>query len=240
MRKFSPSFSHLGLLLILIVAAAAQSAQAQSSIFNVPSTDVQSPQTFYVEADYIAHPAPYDEGGFHYFGPSVIYGVREDFEVGLNAYYTLSAEPGEAELQPNAKWRFYNNEGKGVAAAAGALLIIPLAHRATTSTKAIVYANVSKQLEGRLAPRITSGAYSFVGRMDEGESRAGLLLGLEQPLHRKLTFVADWYSGHNSYGYAAAGIGITLSKKNLLYAGYNFGNEGRGNNWLGIYFGRTF
>jgi hypothetical protein len=76
--------------------------------------------------------------------------------------------------------------------------------------------------------------------MEEGETRGGLLLGYEQPLHSKLTFVADWYSGYNSFGYAAAGLGITLPKESYLYAGYSFGNRGRGNNWLGIFFGRTF
>jgi hypothetical protein len=76
--------------------------------------------------------------------------------------------------------------------------------------------------------------------MAEGETRGGLLLGYEQPVRRSLTFVADWYSGHNSYGYSAAGVGVMLSKRDSLYAGYSFGNEGRGNNWLGVFYGRNF
>jgi hypothetical protein len=227
-------------LLVILLAAAQQSVRAQSSIFNVPTTDVLPPQKLYVEADYIAHPASYEKGGYHYFGPSLIYGVAKNLEVGLNAYYTRSSEPAELELQPNAKWQFYIDEERGFAAAAGGILFIPLKNRATTNTKALLYMTLSQQIKGKFGPRITSGVYSFVGRMEEGETRGGILLGYEQPIHSKLTFVTDWYSGHNSFGYAAAAIGITLPKEQFLYAGYSFGNQGRGNNWLGIFFGRTF
>jgi hypothetical protein len=227
-------------LLIILVATVQQNAHAQSSIFNVPTTDVLPPQKLYVEADYIAHPAPYDKGGFHFFGPSLIYGVRKNVEVGLNAYYTRSSEPEAAELQPNAKWQFYNDERNGFAAAAGGILFIPITQRATTDTKAMLYVTLSQQIKKKFGPRFTTGAYGFVGRMEEGENRGGILLGYEQPVHSKLSFVADWYSGHNSFGYAAAALGITLPKEQFLYAGYSFGNQGRGNNWLGIFFGRTF
>jgi hypothetical protein len=228
-----------GLLLILI-AATHQSSQAQSSVINVPTTDVLPPQELYVEADYIAHPAPYEKGGFHFFGPSIIYGVGKNFEIGLNAYYTLSSEPDAAEIQPNAKWQFYNDEESGFAAAAGGVLIIPLKNRATTETRALLYATLSQQIKKKFGPRLTAGAYGFVGRMPEGENRGGILLGYEQPLHSKLTFLADWYSGYNSFGYAAAGLGVTLPREQFLFAGYSFGNRGRGNNWLAIFFGRTF
>ena len=228
------------IFLLIFLTAAALSAHAQSPIFNVPSTDVLPRQSLYVGAAYIAHPASYEKGGFHYFGPNVIYGVRKNLEVGLNAYYTKSSGPAVAEIQPNVKWQFYNNEDSGVAAAAGGILSVPLTNRAATNTKAMIYATVSKQLKGKLAPRLTTGAYSFVGRMAEGETRGGIVLGYEQPVRRRLTFVADWYSGHNSNGYAAAGVGINLSKRGSLYAGYSFGNEGRGNNWLGIFYGHTF
>ena len=227
-------------LWFVLIVAAAQSAHAQSSIFNVPSTDVLPLHSLYVEADYIAHPASYEKGGFHYFGPSVIYGVRKNVEVGLNAYYTKSSEPAVAEIQPNAKWQFYNNEDSGVAAAAGGVLSVPLTNRAATNTKAMLYTTVSKQLKGKFGPRLTTGAYGVVGHVAEGETRGGIVLGYEQPVRPRLKFVADWYSGHNSNGYAAAGVGVRLSNRDFLYAGYGFGNNGRGNNWLGVFCGHIF
>ena len=68
----------------------------------------------------------------------------------------------------------------------------------------------------------------------------GLVLGYEQPITRKLSFVSDWSSGNNDYGYVVAGAGITLSPKSVLYVGYNVGNQGRGNNSLGIFYGYSF
>lgn len=239
LSKLYPGLAAFGLLVILTVAAQPY-ARAQTSIFNVPTTDVLPPQKLTVEANYIAHPAPYERAGFHYFGPVLIYGLRKNVEVGLNAYYTLSEEPDAAELQPNAKWQFYNDEESGIAAAAGVIVSIPLKNRATTKTKALLYANLSQQVRGRFGPRFTTGVYSFVGTMEEGENRSGLMLGYEQPLHPKLIFFTDWLSGYNSFGYAGAGIGITLPRESYLYAGYSFGNQGRGNNWLGIFFGHTF
>lgn len=220
--------------------ASLHAVAAQSSIFNVPSTDVMPAHALYVESDYLAHPASYDQGGFQFFGPSVIYGLRKNVEIGLNAYLTRSGDPAAAELQPNVKWQVYHNETKGVAAAVGGILFVPLTRSPSAHVKSMVYATVSKQIKKEFGPRLTAGAYTFAGPMAAGETRRGVLLGFEQPLHRKLMFVADWYSGHNAYGYAAAGLGLSLPRKNALYAGYSFGNQGRGNNWLGIFFGHTF
>ena len=152
----------------------------------------------------------------------------------------MSSEPAELELQPNAKWRFYSDEGSGFAAAAGGIVLISLKNRAATNTTAALYLTLSQKIKMKYGPNITAGTYGFVGRMEEGETRGGLLLGLEQPLHRKVMFVADWFSGNNAFGYGSAGLGITLPKDSYLYAGYSFGNRGRGNNYLGIFFGRTF
>jgi hypothetical protein len=227
-------------LIILLAGPCFLSAQAQTSIFNVPTTDVLPPEKLYVEADYITKPVSYEKGGFHYFGPTIIYGARKDVEVGINFFYTKSADPDEAELQPNAKWNFYNNEDKGLAASIGGIVFIPLKNREGLSTKAMLYTNFSKQLNGKYGPRFTTGAYSFVGRMEEGETRRGVLLGYEQPLSSKVTFVTDWFSGYNVFGYAGAGLGVELPKDSYLFTGYSFGNRGRGNNWLGIFLARTF
>lgn len=224
----------------MTLSLAHQPAQAQTSIFNVPTTDVLPPEKLTLEADYITKPVSYEKGGFHYFGPTIIYGARRNVEVGINFFYTTSEEPDHAELQPNVKWNFYNNEDKGLAAAAGGIMFIPLKNREEVKTKAMLYLNFSKQISGRYGPRLTTGAYGFVGRMEEGETRRGVMLGLEQPLSSRVTFVADWFSGYNVFGYAGAGLNVDLPKDSYIFAGYSFGNRGRGNNWLGIFLGRTF
>jgi len=144
------------------------------------------------------------------------------------------------EIQPNAKWQVFQNEEKGVAIAAGGALFLPVSHRQSNDTLGLVYVTASKKFKAALGPRLTGGTYRLVGLDAAAGNRGGGVLGYEQPLTHKLTFLADWYGGKNRLGYATAGVGVPLSAKNVLYVAYSFGNNGRGNNGLTIFFGRTF
>ena len=66
------------------------------------------------------------------------------------------------------------------------------------------------------------------------------MLGLEQPLHRRVAFVADWFSGKNRFGYVTPGLGFSLPNNQILYTGYSIGNQGRKNNAFFAYYGVTF
>ncbi len=54
------------------------------------------------------------------------------------------------------------------------------------------------------------------------------------------TFVADWLSGKNRFGYVTPGFSVALPRGSALYAGYSIGNVGRKNNALFVYYGITF
>ena len=216
------------------------SAAAQSTIFNIPSTDVQAPGKVYLEADFIMHYASYRDGGYQTYGPRVVVGLPGNTEVGVNIFYTR-AQPGEPiDLQPNFKWQFYDNEKLGLALATGVVISTPITRRSLGSTTAQVYVVGSKSFTGSYGPRVSFGGYRLVGWFEEGTDKSGIILGYEQPITSKVSFVTDWSSGNNDYGYVVAGTGITLSPKSILYAGYNFGNQGRGNNSLGVFYGYAF
>jgi hypothetical protein len=227
-------------LLTTLTLAITCSASAQSTVFNIASTDVLPHHRLYVEADFLAHLTSYENGGYQIFGTRLVYGLSKRTEVGLNAFYTKTS-PGEAaEIQPNFKVQLYSNESSGFVVAAGTVAFIPITHRAASTTRGMVYAVASKNIKGTWGPRLTAGGYGLVGSFEEGTSNRGLLLGYEQPLTKQLTFVTDWSSGNNGYGYLVAGAGFTLSPKSVLYVGYNVGNQGRGNNSLGVFYGFTF
>jgi hypothetical protein len=195
---------------------------------------------FYLEADFMAHLSSYESGGYQLYGSRAVYGLSRRTEVGLNAFY-VRTEPNEpVELQPNFKWKFFYDEGKAVAAVAGLVLFVPVTHRASSSTRGMIYGVASKNVKGSFGPRLTAGAYGLVGAFDEGTTRHGVLLGYEQPLSKHLTFVTDWSSGNNDLGYLATGVGIAVSPRSALYLGYNTGNHGRGNNSIGIFYGFNF
>lgn len=210
---------------------------AQSTVFNIPSTDVQPARHLYAEADFLAHFSSFESGGYQLYGPRLVYGLSKRAEVGINAFFTNTSPAEPVEIQPNFKLQLYQNEEKGFAVATGTIVFVPVTQRSSSSTRAMVYAVASKSMKGS---RLTFGTYKLVGSFEKGATRNGLLLGFEQPITRKLSFVADWSSGNNDYGYVVAGAGITLSPKSLLYVGYNFGNHGRGNNAFGVFYGYNF
>ena len=120
------------------------------------------------------------------------------------------------------------------------MVSLPVTRRRDGMTTGMLYGVGSKIFSGAHGPRLTFGSYNLVGRFDDGTDKAGVLAGYEQPVTKRFAFVADWFSGKNDVGYVTAGTGITISPKQNLYVGYSFGNQGRGNNSLGVYYGYSF
>jgi len=243
-RKFVFMFNSQSLIKCLvllagILAGSGFATQAQTTILNAPSTDVQITGKTYLETDFVSHLTKFEKGGFQVYGLRLLYGASKKLEVGTNLLYTRAAgSPQAVEVQPNAKWQFYQNEEKGVAIAAGGVLYLPLPHHQASDTLGLFYVTASKKVKASYGPRFTAGAYQTVG-LSTG-SKGGVILGYEQPVHRRFTLLADWYSGKNRLGYSSAGVGATISRKSNLYVCYIFGNAGRANNSLGVFYGWTF
>lgn len=232
--------SILGVLVFTLVASV--HVFAQSTLFNIPSTDVVSKKKVYVEFDFISHLENHGDGGFQAYVPRAVVGIGKRTEIGLNASFVDALTPDQpVELQPNVKHQFYQNESNGVTVAAGGILYLPVTHRTGTDTFGLVYTVVSKQVKASHGPRMTGGAYGLVGRVDGSGTNGGAIVGYEQPIAPgKVSFVTDWLSGRNRFGYVTPGFAFTVSRTSLLYAGYSIGNQGRKNNALFVYYGITF
>lgn len=214
---------------------------AQSAIFNIPSTDVVAEKTAYLEANFLAHFASTSRGGFQSYGYRLVYGARRNLEVGANFFISRNgSKTSPKEFQPNFKWRTYENERLGIASSVGALFFVPLDKTAGTRTFGMFYSNVSKIVKRARGMRVTGGFYTLVGAKRDVGTKTGAIVGLEQPVAGKLSFIADWYSGKNRFGYSAAGFGYPITKRQFLYAGYNFGNTGRANNYFSAFYGIAF
>jgi hypothetical protein len=225
-------------LLLLLPKAA---AVAQSTLFNIPSTDVVAKKKVYLEFDFVSHLTSHANGGFQIYVPRAVFGVGHNVEVGLNVSAVDTLTPNQpVYISPNIKWQFYSNEKSGVALSAGGLLYTPVAHRAGADTYGFVYTVASKKVKGTYGPRLTGGAYALPGLQKGLGTRGGAIVGYEQPLAKKVTFLADWFSSQNAFGYVTPGFSFTLPKNSLLNVGYSIGNHGRGNNGLFVYYGITF
>lgn len=219
------------LLILAVLFVSSTITKGQSTVFYAPSTDVIGVQRTYLEADFITHLAAYKNGGYRVYGGRAVYGIRKNMEAGLNVYFaTSSYSPEPVVVQPNFKWQFFNDEGKGLAASAGVLVSLPITHRSAGRTSGFLYAVGSKQVRGNYGPRFTVGAYHLAVRADKGTTKQGAIIGYEQPLNRRLIVMADWTSGKNHLGYLTAGDVVLLSPRSAVFLGYSVGNQGRGNN----------
>jgi len=235
--------SILGVVAVFtVLLAMCGSAVSQSTLFNIPSTDVVPKKHVYLEFDFLSHFESHSDGGFQGYVPRGVVGIGKGTEIGLNVAFIDTLAPDQpVEFQPNVKHQFYHNEGKGVTVSGGGILYLPATHRIGTDTFGMVYTVVSKQVKGTHGPRLTGGAYGLLGRVNASGTHSGAIVGYEQPLATgKVSFVADWFSGKNRFGYVTPGFAITVSKTSLLYAGYSVGNQGRKNNALFVYYGITF
>jgi hypothetical protein len=225
---------------IIFVLGAVSAALGQTAIFGVPTTEIHREKTLYIEADFFGHFDKYRNGGFQSYGPSVIYGVNKKLEIGANLYFTNDGETTAAEFEPNIKWRAYENEEKGVAVAVGTIAYVPLNKAAGSHMTAMFYTNASKKLGKERGPTFTGGIYRIVGGDADFGTRTGALVGLQLPATEKLTFLADWTSGKNRFGYSNFGFGYEVTRSQYLTIGYAVGNSGRGNNYLSALYGFTF
>jgi hypothetical protein len=226
---------------VLLMLLPKSAALAQSTLFNVPSTDVVSKKKVYLEFDFLSHFESHADGGFQIYAPRAVFGVGKGVEVGLNVTAVDAFAPDQPiYISPNVKWQFYSNEKTGVAVSSGGLLYTPIVHRGGADTYGFIYSVASKKVKSDYGPRFTGGGYALPGLANGAGTRGGAIVGYEQPLAKRVTFVADWFSGKNAFGYVTPGFSFTLPKSSLLNVGYSIGNRGRGNNALFVYYGITF
>ena len=237
-----------GLFVALLFVVTAQTAMTQSTIFNIPSTDVVAKGKGYFEFDFLPQmPKTASANRLYLYNPRLVVGAGGNVEVGVNIPAYHASGYTTAFFQPNIKWRFAANDDKGVAGSAGGILVTPLNNRSSLDSYGLVYANVSKKVKsGNYGPRFTVGPYGIVsGGSSWYGPKGGVILGYEQPVASKASFVADWFSGKNGFGYFTPGMSFTLPANGLLNIGYSLGNDSfdtphNNNRALFLYYGVTF
>jgi hypothetical protein len=241
---------------IVFLGVAAPTAKAQSTIFNIPSTDTVSMGKGYFEIDLLPQaPGPDQGASTMIFNPRIVIGLPMNAEFGINIpiFHNSDANPTSlAYFQPDLKVKVYNSDDAGVAAAVGFVANIPMNERDNQLSWAYFYGNVSKKV-GKAGPRFTGGVFGAAGTKDDPKKvgwygpRGGVLLGYEQPIMGPLSFVADWFSGQNNLGYFTPGVSIALPHSGLLNIGYSIGNDSVGSDaaapkdrFAFFYYGITF
>jgi hypothetical protein len=253
------NFRILASLLVLTAILFCGQIMAQSTIFNIPTTDTVAAKKVYAEFDFLVQVPGTDISRTYLYNPRLVVGAPGNLEFGVNfpTYNTRFSgdSAASAYIQPNAKWKFYNNDKEGIAMAVGGLLNTPLNNRSDQDSWGLLYGLISKKVKtGDYGPRFHVGPYGIVSANQDTENgpvsflgpRAGVILGYEQPVSKRISIVADWFSGENGFGYFTPGVSITLPKSGLLNAGYSIGNDSwedsnaTKNRYFFVYYGVTF
>ena len=213
---------------------------AQTTIFNIPTADTQSRGSVSVEVDFIAKPVAYRNGGYQTYGYRVAYGLNNKTELGSNFYYTWDGTNSTGQAEFSLKRNIYSNERRGVKVSVGTVVFVPLRNTTGDRVSFLTYTNASKTIEPLNGMTVTGGLYHVSRGSKTFGTRTGALIGVVQPVKNRFSFVADWFSGNNRFGYASAGVNYAITKRQFLLAGYSFGNSGRGNNAFAAYYGYTF
>lgn len=208
-------------------------ALAQETIFNVPSGDVLEKGKVYGEFDF----AYLDQTSTGTYTPRIVTGIGHQVEVGLNLNGITSPGPSETTPTLTVKWRLFNQSTWSFLV--GDHVFIPAQNR-TYSAGNYVYAELTKSF--RTQTRVTLGAFEFAPHVVASGNKAGGQFGIEQPVNKRVTLAADWFTGNNLAGYFTPGAAIKLSSKATLYAGYEIGNSGlaQGNHLLLVELGWNF
>ncbi len=227
---------------VALGAVVVQPAAAQSTIFNIPTTDTVSPGKYYFEFDYLLQLPKPEFDQFSVVAPRVVIGITPMLEAGVNlGFYHIADGGGTTTIfQPNAKYKFFSDDDMGLAASAG---VIGYIANNDADSFGQIYANVSKKLMS--GARIHGGIYGALSC--DCDDTVGVIAGYEQPLSGRASFVVDLLTGKNFWGYLTPGVSLTLPRSGLLNIGYSIGwNELTGdgfsdyrNNALFVYYGIT-
>src|SRR5215213_5800639 len=111
------------------ILALAEMSFAQQTIFNVPSADVLDRGKVYSEFDAgFKFNSQEALGKFSSFVPRVVGGGR-NIVVGMNLAGNIQPGSDTTTLVPTIKWRFYQNEKKGISLFGGNNFYIPVRNR---------------------------------------------------------------------------------------------------------------
>jgi len=223
-----------------LLCGAFNAAHAQQTIFNVPCTDVLDKGKVYFELDASLKP---DSGAlvtrFSSFVPRVVVGAGGHVEIGVNLTGNIQPGPDSTTIVPTIKWKPYQGKDNGWAFVVGDNLFVPVRNRAYNAGN-YFYSAVSKTFGNEA--RVTAGGYDFTKNVVATANRAGGQFGFEQPLKKKVTFAADWFTGKHSAGYFTPGVVLKVGTKVTGYAGYSIGNQNasQGNHFFLLEFGYNF
>jgi hypothetical protein len=218
--KFFIYFCIFALIFTLLLGV---QANAQQTIFNVPTADVLDKGKVYVELDAAFKVDQRDQfGRFSSFVPRVVVGTGGKIEVGVNVIGNVQPGSDSTTIVPTVKWKFFENDKKSVALFGGTNVYIPVRNR-SYNIGSYSYLAASKTIN---KTRLTAGGYVASKNVFAPKAvRGGGQFGIEQTLNGKVTLAADWITGRHASGYFTPGVIYKPHPRVTTYWSYSIGND---------------
>jgi hypothetical protein len=206
-------------------------AQAQQTIFNIPSPDVLEPGAHYFETDHYFRTRRSGSDSPGFFFVRGVFGIGSNAEAGFNVGPQEFHHASQPFIDATIKWRPFRREfGKSAARGALGLLLgdnAGIGLRNETAGQARNFAYMAGFVEAPLAgTRVSAGTYFATREVFTDRRRFGAQATFEQPIPgvKGLVFATDWFSGDGAY--ATSGL-IWTAGRFITYAGYGFANKGK-------------
>jgi hypothetical protein len=188
----------------------------QSLIVGIPSTDVAAKGEFA-----IAHETQVNRfatGGYWNSFSFATYGIGNGVELAASMYGP--SRPASPELALGMGFKKTVNLERGWAVAGGAML--PVSFRGN-GVGVWTYGLASVRLP-KSRTRFTAGP-SWGTRQIFGRNAMKAMVGVEQPLTKKVGLVADWFTGTHDLAAAIVGVSYQPSPSLLVISGWKMANN---------------
>lgn len=190
-------------------------AAAQSVVVSVPNTDVTPRGTTMIAHESQVNARFYEKPYWNSFTFGT-YGVGHDIELAATLYGVARPATENVALAVGYKQRIplHRDPVWQPTIAFGPMLAQSLSGRGAGGW---TYGVGSLRLPG-LRTRFTVGP-SYGARQIFGKQAISLLAAVEQPLHPRVSIIADWFSGDHDLAALVGGVQLNLSRSFILIAG---------------------
>lgn len=194
---------------------------AQQTVFNVPSAEITPKGKIFLQHE--SQFRPYKPRQFwlgtHYGALGVGHNTEITvtlFDVASPPTNTIDLGAGFKSVIPILKKRFPNQEFKLIG---GSELVFGLQGGDLGNW---TYVEASGRLP-KLRTRLTGG-FNYGTKHIFGKETHGFIGAIEQPVTKKFSIIADWYSGDSAYGLLIPGFAYQATDTLAIFAGYQIPN----------------
>lgn len=209
---------------IIMVGLYLGSAEAQQTIFNVPSADVTPKGEIFLQHE--SQFRTWRPGRFinstEYSAYGLGHGTELDvtvFNVNAPASDNITLGVGLKKSVPLFPRRFPRQELK---LTVGQLIPVSLQGQGVGNWSYAHLSTRAPRLKTRVAVGVSTGTRQIFGR-----TTVGAIATLEQPVTKRLSLQGDWYSGTHALGFLIAGFTYALPYDTVLFGGYQIPNTPR-------------